>query len=275
MKKQLNFDSSPPIPLAVAVNDGPGSRLWEGQERAEPSKLSPESQKPSCRSLDPRAKLLILILINVTAISLSNLKMEVICVVLIGIALLWQGMLRTCVKYWLIYGGMLGVFALSGQHHNAATAMLAVMCIILRKTLPIFMFAASITAKTRVSELITAMQKIHVPKSIIIALAVTIRFFPTLCEEYSLISDAMKMRGIQASFRTVLLHPMRLAENILVPVMLRASAIAEDISAAAITRGIDSSRRRVSYYDIRFGVTDGVFILLFSALAVVSAATGR
>lgn len=230
---------------------------------------------PHSRSLDPRAKIAILILINVISISLSNLRMEIICMALIGGVLLWQGMYKKCLEYWLIYAGMLGLFALSGQFQNAATAMLAVMCIIMRKTIPIFMFASSVISKTKVSQLIAALQDIHFPKSIIIALSVTIRFFPTLREEYGLVSDAMKIRGIRFSFGNILSHPVMLMESILVPIMVRASTIAEELSAAAVTRGIDSSKRRTSYYEVRFTPMDGVFILLFLTLSIVSVVIGR
>ncbi|MCR5848327.1 MAG: energy-coupling factor transporter transmembrane protein EcfT [Lachnospiraceae bacterium] len=41
------------------------------------------------------------------------------------------------------------------------------------------------------------MQKMHIPDGITISLAVVMSFFPTIKEEYSAISDAMKMHGIR------------------------------------------------------------------------------
>lgn len=229
-----------------------------------------EMEGRSLRSLDPRAKILILILINVAVISLSNLRIEIICMTLIGCTLIWQRMYKACLGYWLIYAGILGLFTISTQYQNGIMAMFSVLCIVMRKTIPIFMFASSVVSKTRVSELIVALQNIHFPRSIIIALSITIRFFPTLREEYFLVSDAMKVRGIQLSLRNIILHPMMLIERILVPIILRTSTIAEELSTAAVTRGIDSSKRRTSYYETSFGVMDGVFVMLFLALLVVS-----
>ncbi len=235
-----------------------------------------EIQTREHRSLDPRTKLVILILVNIIAISLSssNLRVEIISMVLIGSTLIWQGMYKTCLKYWGIYAGMIALFILSSQYQNIVTAMFVVVFIVMRKTAPIFMFASSVVSKTKVSELIVALQNINLPRSIIIALSVTIRFFPTLKEECALVLDAMKMRGIKISFRNVFLHPMILVESIIVPIIIRTSTIAEELSAAAVTRGIDSPKPRTSYYEVGFGLADGIFLALFLTLCIVSVFIG-
>ena len=54
---------------------------------------------------------------------------------------------------------------------------------------------------TTVSELISGMDRIHMPKEVTIPLTVMFRFFPTVFQESEAISDAMKMRGIKMCIR--------------------------------------------------------------------------
>jgi energy-coupling factor transport system permease protein len=61
-------------------------------------------------------------------------------------------------------------------------------------------------------------------------------------------------------------------ERTIVPMMLRCANIAEELSAASVTRGIESAKKRTSMRDLRFGAADfgisAVFLAL-SALAVI------
>jgi energy-coupling factor transport system permease protein len=65
----------------------------------------------------------------------------------------------------------------------------------------------------------------------------------------------------------MLARPLATIENTLIPMMLRSAAIAEELSAAAVTRGIDSSRRRTSLYLLHFGILDVLCVLSFGTLA--------
>ena len=58
-------------------------------------------------------------------------------------------------------------------------------------------------------------------------------------------------------------------ENLLVPVMSRLSIVADELSNAAVVRGMDSARPRTSYYDLRLRTADIVFLALFAATAAM------
>ena len=51
--------------------------------------------------------------------------------------------------------------------------------------------------------------------------------------------------------------------------MSRLSIVADELSNAAVVRGMDSSRPRTSYYDLRLRAADVVFLALFAATAAV------
>lgn len=46
-----------------------------------------------------------------------------------------------------------------------------------------------------------ALQRWHLPQTVIIPLAITVRYFPTLREEQQAISDAMKLRNVHGVFK--------------------------------------------------------------------------
>ena len=100
----------------------------------------------------------------------------------------------------------------------------------------------------------------------VVALCVALRFFPTMGKEFSSVAEAMKVRGMALSPATVLRHPALTAENLMVPVMSRLAIVADELSNAAIVRGIDSAAARTSYYELRFGPADALFAALFGAV---------
>lgn len=67
---------------------------------------------------------------------------------------------------------------------------------ILSQFIPGLMMGYYTVTTTTVSEFVAAMERMHMPKQIVIPLSVMFRFFPTVGEEASSISDAMRMRGI-------------------------------------------------------------------------------
>ncbi len=92
-----------------------------------------------------------------------------------------------------------------------------------------------------------ALRKCHIPQGLIIPLSVTIRYFPALKEEVGYIRDAMKLRNI---------HGIEKIECLLVPVMISATTTAEELSAAAVTRGIENPAHKTSMIVMKFGGQD-------------------
>ena len=98
---------------------------------------------------------------------------------------------------------------------------------------------------TVVSEMVTGLYAMKIPRAFVITFAVAMRFFPTAKEEISHVRDAMSLRGIGFSLRNLRLRPALVFEGFITPLLVRASTIAEELSAASITRGLDNpvSRR--------------------------------
>ena len=105
---------------------------------------------------------------------------------------------------------------------------------------------------TKVSEFVAGMEKMHVTNKITIPLSVLFRFFPTIIEEYSAINDAMKMRDIRLGGKKAL----QMLEYRLIPMITCSVKIGEELSAAALTRGLGAPVKRTNICKIGFGVTD-------------------
>ena len=89
------------------------------------------------------------------------------------------------------------------------------------------------------------------------------RYFPTMTEEWGYIKDAMALRGISASFSGILRHPVRIMEYVYVPMLVSASKISDEITQAAITRGIDHVGKRSCIEKVYFSIWDALIIVIY------------
>jgi energy-coupling factor transport system permease protein len=225
-------------------------------------------------SLDPRTKLFILVLINLVTFTCPDLYTEWLCVALIAVTLLLMGAWRQSLRGLAVYACMMGLICLSGIVPGFLATFVSMMAICFRRIMPAIFFASGVIATTRVSDLVSALQKLRVPRSVIIPFAVMLRFFPTAKEEFSYIRDAMKLRGVGFTPKNIFTRPLTLLECVLIPMMLRCANIAEELSAAAVTRGIESEGRRTSMRDLEFRAGDAASSAVFAALSVVTALGG-
>lgn len=213
--------------------------------------------------LDPRTKLLMLVTITTLMFSTSNegiMNIVKPILSLIPFALiLSEKRFKTAGKYLLLYilCFLLERIALTTLHGLPSFILMAVASIMTRFA-PGIMMGAYLISSTSVSEFIGAMERMHVTEKIIIPLSVIFRFFPTISEEYQAIRDAMKMRGIHLGSG----NPLLMIEYQVVPLMISIVKIGDELSAAALTRGLGAPVKRTNICKIGFHVQDIIVILL-------------
>lgn len=140
------------------------------------------------------------------------------------------------------------------------TGMIALMT----QILPGMMMAYFLIVSTSVSGFVTAMDRMHVPKSISVPMSVLFRFFPTIVEEYGHVRDAMRMREVGN-----LRQPMAMLEYRMVPFMTSIVSIGNDLAASALTRGLSAPGKRTHVCPIGFTWRDGLaFVLTGSCIAI-------
>ena len=96
-----------------------------------------------------------------------------------------------------------------------------------------------------------------------------LRFFPTFSEEIHNIYDAMKLRGIALSWKNVFTRPVLILEAIAIPIVMRSASIAEELSASAVTRGIDNPAQRTSFIQLKVHAKDWMVLCFFLIAFVV------
>lgn len=214
--------------------------------------------------LDPRTKILLLLLCVFAAMSAPSLLYEFGVVVVIGILGIccgkWKYALKGVVFYALVY--LLTVWVV-GSMTGALRTMFVAFLGLFHKVYPCGMLSGIVLSTTKVSEFLSAMNRIHAPKKLMIPLAVMLRYIPTIGEDWRYIKDAMKMRDVSPSLKGLFTNPGMTVDCIYVPLMMAASKAADELSIASVTRGIENPKSRTCLVQIRFGIADGIVVLLF------------
>lgn len=238
----------------------------------EPETIHAESDTTSTvaashRRLDPRISFVILVLLNVTAFAPTEIWTEVVAVGLCAAVMYWCGRGRATVKWLAVYVVLFLAGLLCVSFPNPVTTSFGTMLILFRRVFCVGMFASNMIATTRVGEMAAALQRVRLPRSAVVSVCVALRFFPTMGREFKAVTEAMRVRGIALAPATVIRHPVTVMENLLVPVMTRLAIVADELANAAVVRGIDSDKPRSSYYVLRIGPIEILFLIAFGALA--------
>lgn len=218
--------------------------------------------------LDPRTKLALVLLLAVFVLGgLGGQKMEPVKNVLSALPFLllliekkWRRFLRGILILAAGYGLLFVMPYLPG-----ALGFLALMCggILTRFVVTVVM-GEYLIATTSVSEFISAMERLHLPNAVTIPMSVMFRLFPTIAEQWRSIRRAMRMRSIALGGA----RASQVVEYQMVPMMTSTVRIGEELSAAALTRGLGGPEKRTNICRIGFRVQD--ILLLIMCLAVVA-----
>ena len=116
----------------------------------------------------------------------------------------------------------------------------------------------------------SGLYRLKLPKQIVIPLAVTLRYIPAITEEWHNINDAMRIRSFRTPGHNVIKRIQKKVECYYVPLLVSASQIAEELSAAAVTRGIENPAPRTILHRSKFRLLDwGIFLFLIALLGLV------
>lgn len=212
---------------------------------------------------DPRTKLILLFTVTTLMFSTSNeglmnIVKPVLSLMPFGL-ILSQRRLRAAGKYLFFYAGcfLLERIAFAWTEGLLSFLLLA-MTSVMTRFAPGIMTGAYLVSSTTVSEFVAAMERMHISDKIVIPLSVIFRFFPTVGEEYGAIRDAMKMRGIRFGGE----KPFLMVEYRLIPLMVSVVKIGDELSAAALTRGLGGPVKRTNICRIGFHRQDILALLL-------------
>lgn len=212
--------------------------------------------------LDPRSKLILLASANLTIMIGAKVFIEAVVVFTAAILLILFKKKSTAITFISIYIAMLlGEIFLVPITKGVFAMISSLIFIMLRKFIPCLIVGALIISTTKVSEFIAAMEKIKLSEKVIIPFAVMFRFFPTVKEEWEAIKDAMKIRGIGITFKRIITSPLKTVEYMFVPLIVSTVKIGEELSAAALSRGLDGNGSRTNISRVGFSLYDYILII--------------
>jgi energy-coupling factor transport system permease protein len=165
----------------------------------------------------------------------------------------WKNVIRFSCTYAVLFAAELFLMPmLSGAWSFIFGAAIGIYT----HMLPGFIMGYYLIESTTVSEFVAAMERMHISQKIVIPMSVVFRLFPTIGEEYAAIRDAMRLRGI-TDFR----EPVKMIEYRVVPLMMSIANIGEELSAAALTKGLGGPEKRTNICSIGFGSLDALMFL--------------
>lgn len=193
---------------------------------------------------DARIQFFMLLLCSIIALFIT-VESTILLILLALITLLLQG-LYTHFFTWLFMGGLIGIFYYLIQlNPQSIFNVFSFLLFISIKLLPALIIASSLST-IPVGKLLASLQKLAIPNSILLTFTVALRFFPILRMESKIINEHAKIRGI--SYRQIKnwIKPKQLFEYTIVPLLMRTIKLADDLSAAATTRGIDAPTKKAA-----------------------------
>ncbi len=214
--------------------------------------------------IDPRTKLILIAITLLFSIFIPTGTYTCLWVLLITILGILLGRVQKTIRTAIIFAVLwfISLYLLPLLSGSAYISLIVWLGLVF-KCYPCCMMASVVIGTTQMGEFMAAMSKWRIPRSVVIPLAIIFRYIPTLKEDWSHIRDAMAFRGISCSPLCFLKNPGTVIDALYLPILVTACKSADELSASAITRGIESPNQRTNRLNIAFGITDGIVLLVF------------
>lgn len=220
--------------------------------------------------IDPRTKIILMILGNVAIFLAFSIQIKISLIIFYLIFGFLCGAYKSPIKISLGYFGLILVEYLGEKYLSGTLALMIItFSQFIKMILPCALLASIMISTTKVSEFMGALNKMRVSKKVIIPLTVMIRYFPVVFEDWKNIKDSMRMRDVSPTFLGFLKNPSDTIECIYVPMLMSASKVSDELSAAAITRAIENPNPRTCMVKMKMRFYDYLSIsLMFIVIAL-------
>ena len=231
--------------------------------------------------LDPRTKLLALLVLNAFVMRASPTSTLLAVQLLAVLALLWEVGGATAARTGLgclvcdafSLGSPLLDAWLEGMGAPRSVVLVIGTCAAIAfwfaRFFAGFGLALYVYRTTRIGQMKAALRAIHLPRVFVDALVVAFRVLPTVGAEAVAIREAMEMRGVDLGIRGVLRHPLVIAERFLVPLLSSIARVADDLAASSVIRGLGGPTRPTSLTRLRASAWDVVALVCVAGVAAI------
>ncbi len=243
--------------------------------------LAEDAAGQSVSRLDPRTKLLALLILNALVMRASPTSTLLAVQLLAVLALLWEVGGTTAARTGLgclvcdafSLGSPFLVAWLEGMGAPRSVVLVIGTCAAIAfwfaRFFAGFGLALYVYRTTRIGQMKAALRAVHLPRVFVDALAVAFRVIPTVGAEAVAIREAMEMRGVDLGIRGVLRHPLVIAERFLVPLLSSIARVADDLAASSVVRGLGGPTPPTSLTRLRASAWDVLALACVAGVIVI------
>lgn len=215
---------------------------------------------------DSRCKIILLIITVFIATQAPALSFLCGLMLLIALFSVFCGKGKAAFINLLVFTALYAIRTLALQMRpGGVQTMILAWLSLMYQVYPCGFMAGIILSTTKINEFLTAMTKARVSPKITIPMAVMLRYLPTIREDWNFIKDAMRMRHISPTLWGFLTKPALTVECLYTPLLISASRAADELTVAAVTRGVESPNRRSCLVQVHFAIRDYMAILIFAS----------
>ena len=219
--------------------------------------------------IDPRVRLLLVPVVGIATIAVTDRIAFMLLALGIGGVMYLSGVYKSTTKFLSFIGGtFLLQSLLEGLNIPSLSILLVTLLYVLQRLMLFTMLGASIAETLTVGELICTLEKLRMPRKAVIPVAVTLRFLPSVKQEFGYIKESMRIRGLDTSVKAFIKCPIKWVEYMLVPILMRSFMIADELSAAAMVRGIERKGKKTLLYDFKMNAMSVVLLVSFIGYSI-------
>ncbi len=235
------------------------------------------TQDPPIRSwrdrrlrLDPRTKILLVLGASVIVMAPGGLRFCAACLIVGVLLAIGEGAWTRVIVLPAAAAVLAAVaFALPALVRHPVLGVIGTVAAYLLRLLAIGGIAAHLVRTTGPADFTAALRAARVPRALTVSAAVMLRFVPTIIAEALAVRDAMRLRGL-GGVRGWLRHPILSIEYFTVPLIASSLRVADDLSAAALLRGLGSTTTPTSMHPPRLRLADAIAVILAAALVLAT-----
>ena len=231
------------------------------------------------KQIDPRTLFVVIMAVGIFPILTTySLEKIYLCIFLAILLSLFLGLVTLALKAFGIFI-LIGLVRISidfidayaGFYSQTFAQILVLfvypldLCLMLA---PTFIIGFILFHKVDTSLLIASLRKMKLPRGVVLSISVALRYLPTIKTEIIYIRESMAMRGLDFGIKNFVCRPLKTLEYALVPLLFRSLKIAEELSAAALTKGWEYQGKKSFYMDCRFTKMD-LFTIVYILLGLI------
>lgn len=213
------------------------------------------------RQLGPRTHLFVLVIASILVMIVRDDRQVHLLVALSVVYLVWNHLSRKAFQLIVLYVACIAFVFFMPTVLALGTMKLVFYTI--ARMMPVIMIGM-VLIYTPPGSLMSALERMHVPKPILVMVCILIRFFPVVLLEMKSIRDGIRARGIFPNWYSVLKQPAMAYECFFMPLVVRCLKLSSELASSAELRGIESKHARTSIYPVGFKMADGVVVGVYA-----------